>query len=179
MRQAILSDIAPKSAIEWLLTVDVIELSWEIERYRLLRHKSLMQYREQAIEKSLRRIDLLEIPSESDVLARQQIRPTVDINSLAKMDYVAHLRRPFQHAPGMRITSRVARDQAKPIDLICDWPTTHLSGICRFAATVRASKNARWNNDLESTFKFHRVFQREFVCPKNGSLTQSAGSPMS
>jgi hypothetical protein len=27
MRQAILSDIAPKSAIEWLLTVDVIELS--------------------------------------------------------------------------------------------------------------------------------------------------------
>jgi hypothetical protein len=51
MRQAILSDIAPKSAIEWLLAVDVIELSWEIERYRILRHKSLMQYREQAIEK--------------------------------------------------------------------------------------------------------------------------------
>jgi hypothetical protein len=39
MRQAILSDIAPKSAIEWLLPVEVIELSWEIERYRILRHK--------------------------------------------------------------------------------------------------------------------------------------------
>lgn len=74
MRQAILSDIAPKSAIEWLLAVDVIELSWEIERYRLLRHTILMQYREQAIEQCLRRIDLPEISSESDGPARQQIR---------------------------------------------------------------------------------------------------------
>jgi hypothetical protein len=74
MRQAILSDIAPKSAIEWLLAVDVIELSWEIERYRLLRHKVLMQYREQAIEKGLRQIDLPENSSNSDGLARQQIR---------------------------------------------------------------------------------------------------------
>ena len=45
MRRAILSDIASKSAIEWLLAVDVVELSWEIERYRLLRHKILMQQR--------------------------------------------------------------------------------------------------------------------------------------
>jgi len=74
MRQAILSDITPKSAIEWLLAIDIVELSWEIERYRLLRHKILTQYREQAIEQCLRRIDLLEIPSESDGLARRQIR---------------------------------------------------------------------------------------------------------
>ncbi|UPJ51738.1 hypothetical protein IVB30_10520 [Bradyrhizobium sp. 200] len=40
----------------------------------MLRHKVLMQYREQAIEQSLRRIDLLEISPESDGLARQQIR---------------------------------------------------------------------------------------------------------
>ena len=74
MRQAILSDIAPKSAIEWLLAVDVVELSWEIERYRLLRHKVLMQYREQAIEQCLRRIDLLEISADSVGQAREQIR---------------------------------------------------------------------------------------------------------
>jgi len=66
MRQAILADIAPKSAIEWLLAVDVVELSWEIERYSLLRHRILMQYREKANEQSLRRIDPIEIPSESD-----------------------------------------------------------------------------------------------------------------
>jgi len=41
-----------KSAIEWLLAVDRVELSWEIERYRLLRHRVLMQYREKAIEQS-------------------------------------------------------------------------------------------------------------------------------
>lgn len=74
MRQTILSDIAPKAAIEWLLAVDVVELSWEIERYRLLRHKVLMQCREQAVEQCLRRIDLLETSSESDGFAREQIR---------------------------------------------------------------------------------------------------------
>lgn len=74
MRRAILSDIAPKSAIEWLLAVDVVELSWEIERYRLLRHQILIQYREQAIEQCLRRIDLIEISSDSNGQAHQQIR---------------------------------------------------------------------------------------------------------
>jgi hypothetical protein len=41
LRQAIFADIAPRSAIEWLLAIDVVELSWEIQRYRLLRHKVL------------------------------------------------------------------------------------------------------------------------------------------
>lgn len=74
MRQAILADVAPKSAIEWLLAVDIVELSWEIERYRLLRHRVLMQYREKAIEQSLCQIDLPGIPLEADGLARQQVR---------------------------------------------------------------------------------------------------------
>jgi hypothetical protein len=26
----------PRSAIEWLLAIDVAELSWEIQRYRIL-----------------------------------------------------------------------------------------------------------------------------------------------
>jgi hypothetical protein len=41
MRQAILADIAPQSAIEWLPVTDIIELSWEIERYRSLRRNVL------------------------------------------------------------------------------------------------------------------------------------------
>ncbi|WP_249151336.1 hypothetical protein [Bradyrhizobium liaoningense] len=36
LRQAIFADLAPRSAIEWLLAIDVAELSWEIRRYRLL-----------------------------------------------------------------------------------------------------------------------------------------------
>jgi hypothetical protein len=37
-RQAILTDIAPTSAIAWLLAVDVVDLFWGIERYPQLCH---------------------------------------------------------------------------------------------------------------------------------------------
>jgi hypothetical protein len=58
LRQAIFDDLAPQSAIEWLLAIDVAELSWEMQRYRMLRHKLLGIYRQKAIEASLRRIDV-------------------------------------------------------------------------------------------------------------------------
>ncbi|MGY4237911.1 hypothetical protein ACVIIW_006858 [Bradyrhizobium sp. USDA 4449] len=53
LRQRIFADLAPRSAIEWLLAIDVAELSWEIQRYRMLRHKLLEAYRQQAIEAGL------------------------------------------------------------------------------------------------------------------------------
>ncbi|MGY4334520.1 hypothetical protein ACVWWG_008937 [Bradyrhizobium sp. LB7.2] len=65
LRQAIFADLAPRSAIEWLLAIDVAELSWEIQRYRLLRHKLLESCRQKAIETALRRIDLIGIGPES------------------------------------------------------------------------------------------------------------------
>ena len=46
LRQAIFADLAPRSAIEWLLAIDVAELSWEIQRYRRLRHTLLETYRQ-------------------------------------------------------------------------------------------------------------------------------------
>ncbi|WP_244561260.1 hypothetical protein [Bradyrhizobium canariense] len=49
---------SPQAAIEWLLAIDVAELSWEIQRYRILRHKLLESYRQKAIEMTLRRIDV-------------------------------------------------------------------------------------------------------------------------
>lgn len=63
LRQAIFADLAPRSAIEWLLAIDVAELSWEIQRYRVLRHKLLETYRQKAIETALRRIDMVGIDS--------------------------------------------------------------------------------------------------------------------
>jgi hypothetical protein len=65
MRQAIFADLAPRTAIEWLLAIDVVELSWEIQRYRVLRHKLLDHYRENAVEQTLRHIDLAELPPEN------------------------------------------------------------------------------------------------------------------
>ena len=56
LRQAIFADLAPRSAIEWLLAIDVAELSWEIQRYRMLRHQLLVVQRDQAIAAALRRI---------------------------------------------------------------------------------------------------------------------------
>ena len=63
-RQAIFADIAPQSAIEWLLAIDVAEASWEILRYRILRQRLLESYRQKAIEAALKRIDLAGIPPE-------------------------------------------------------------------------------------------------------------------
>ncbi|MGY8685688.1 hypothetical protein Q2941_49475 [Bradyrhizobium sp. UFLA05-153] len=69
LRQAIFADLAPRSAIEWLLAIDIAELSWEIQRYRLLRHKLLETHRQKAIEAALRRIDMIGIVPEFEAEA--------------------------------------------------------------------------------------------------------------
>ncbi|WP_245474792.1 hypothetical protein [Bradyrhizobium sp. Leo121] len=74
MRSVIFAEIAPRSAIEWLLAIDVVELSWEIQRYRLLRHKLLDHYRQAAIEHSLRHVDLAGLPPELEEAATCHIR---------------------------------------------------------------------------------------------------------
>ncbi len=51
-------DLDPQSAIEWLLAIDIAELSWEMQRYRVLRHRLLSTYRQKAIEMTLRRVDV-------------------------------------------------------------------------------------------------------------------------
>jgi hypothetical protein len=34
MRQVILHDVRPETKIEWLWVLDLVDLSWEIRRYR-------------------------------------------------------------------------------------------------------------------------------------------------
>ncbi|MCJ9700925.1 hypothetical protein [Bradyrhizobium sp. SHOUNA76] len=69
LRNAIFADLAPQSAIEWLLAIDVAELYWDIQRYRMLRHKLLETYRQKAVEATLRRIDLVGIDPEFEAEA--------------------------------------------------------------------------------------------------------------
>ena len=57
IRQMIIDDVRPETNIEWLWTLDLVELSWEILRYRCLKHKTLEQFRIMAIESLLRRMD--------------------------------------------------------------------------------------------------------------------------
>lgn len=86
LRQAIFADLAPRSAIEWLLAIDIAELSWEIQRYRVLRHKLLETYRQQAIEAALRRIDMVGIAPDFEAEAAYHTRQ----NALSwRMDPIA------------------------------------------------------------------------------------------
>ncbi len=54
LRRAIIEEITPTSTIEWLLTIDVVEISWELQRYRKLRHKMLEKSRQYAIANALK-----------------------------------------------------------------------------------------------------------------------------
>jgi hypothetical protein len=62
IRDMIIQEIAPLSGIEWLWVSDLVELSWDIIRYRTLRQKMLEIRRQDAIAAMLQRIDLPGIP---------------------------------------------------------------------------------------------------------------------
>jgi hypothetical protein len=62
LQEAIIQEISPQSALEWLWTIDLIELSWDVLRYRALRDKVLDISREAAIQSLLEKIDLSGIP---------------------------------------------------------------------------------------------------------------------
>jgi hypothetical protein len=74
VRDSIIHDVAPRSGIEWLWTMDLIDLSWDIIRYRTLRQKILETYRQAAVESVLQRIDLAGISPEALPSARNHTR---------------------------------------------------------------------------------------------------------
>jgi hypothetical protein len=65
IRQMIIEDVDPRTNIEWLWTLDLTELSWEILRYRRLKEKTLQIYRGNAIASLLQRLDGAGMPSDS------------------------------------------------------------------------------------------------------------------
>jgi hypothetical protein len=69
----IIDDIQPQANIEWLWTLDLVELSWEILRYRGLKKSILDAYRPTAIEAILRRLDGGGMPAE--------VMPLVDLHA--------------------------------------------------------------------------------------------------
>nr|WP_249157407.1 hypothetical protein [Bradyrhizobium diazoefficiens] len=95
VRAAIFRDIGPQSAIEWLLAIDIAELSWEMQRYRVLRHRLLSTYRQKAIEMTLRRIDVAGIaPDFQDVAEIYTIHNALDwqLDASAALDIEDRLR---------------------------------------------------------------------------------------
>jgi hypothetical protein len=70
IRQMIIEDIGPRTNIEWLWTLDLIELSWEILRYRRLREKTLQVYRGNAIASLLQRLDGAGMPAQNRIMVQ-------------------------------------------------------------------------------------------------------------
>jgi hypothetical protein len=65
IRRMMVDDIRPETNIEWLWTLDLVELSWEILRYRRLKKRILDTHRVAAIEAILQRLDGEGMPSEA------------------------------------------------------------------------------------------------------------------
>ena len=78
VRQMMIDEVAPQSCIEWLWTIDLIELSWDVVRYRSLREKALEVYREAAIESLLHRVDSWGIPPAAREMAQRHTRRNVE-----------------------------------------------------------------------------------------------------
>src|SRR5258705_6392478 len=70
IRRMIVEDIRPTSNLEWLWTLDLTELSWEILRYRRLREKILQAYRAKAIAAILQRLDGAGIPPQTQSMVQ-------------------------------------------------------------------------------------------------------------
>ncbi|WP_247357131.1 MULTISPECIES: hypothetical protein [unclassified Bradyrhizobium] len=108
VQAAIFHDLDPRSAMEWLLAIDIAELSWEMQRYRLLRHRLLSAYRQKAIEMTLRRIDVVGIaPDFQNAAEIHTIHNALDwqLDASAASDIEARLRSYGfdQHAISMEV----------------------------------------------------------------------------
>ncbi|QOZ75361.1 hypothetical protein XH83_07855 [Bradyrhizobium sp. CCBAU 53351] len=108
IQAAIFRDLAPQSAIEWLLAIDIAELSWEMQRYRVLRHRVLNTFRQKAIEMTLRRVDLAGIaPDFQDVGEIYTINNALDwqLDASAALDIEVRLQSYGfdQHAISMEV----------------------------------------------------------------------------
>jgi hypothetical protein len=77
IRQMMVDEVQPESNLEWLWLLDLIELSWEILRYRRLKQRVLEASRSNAIESILLRLDGAGVPDEASSDARLQIRRNV------------------------------------------------------------------------------------------------------
>ena len=76
IRQMIVDDIQPQTNIEWLWTLDLVELSWEILRYRHLKKRILDLHRVAAIKSILERLDGEGMPAEVAPMVQMQATRT-------------------------------------------------------------------------------------------------------
>jgi hypothetical protein len=74
MLNSIVREVRPESFIEWLWTFDLVELSWEILRYRRFKMRLLHTHRATAIESLLLLLDGEGLPDEAAPMLRVHAR---------------------------------------------------------------------------------------------------------
>lgn len=74
IRKMIVNDVRPKTNLEWLWVLDLIELSWEVLRYRRMKEKILEIYRVDAIASILQQMDGIGMPSQSRAFVESNSR---------------------------------------------------------------------------------------------------------
>jgi hypothetical protein len=74
VRQMMVDDIQPKTHVEWLWTLDLVDLSWEILRYRQLKKRILDAHRVVAVEAVLQRLNGEGMPPEAMPIVKLQAR---------------------------------------------------------------------------------------------------------
>lgn len=74
LQNSIVNEVRPESFIEWLWTFDLIELSWEILRYRRFKMRLLETHRATTIESLLLLMDGEGLPDEAAPMVRVHAR---------------------------------------------------------------------------------------------------------
>ena len=74
LRRLIVEDIRPNTTIEWLWTLDLAELSWEILRYRCLKQRVFKSHRHNAVEAILQGVDGAGMPGHAQQTLLVQTR---------------------------------------------------------------------------------------------------------
>jgi hypothetical protein len=148
IRQMMIEEVAPQTSIEWLWTIDLIELSWDVVRYRSLRGKVLEKYREAAVESLLQRVDSLGIPPAGREMAQRHTRRNVEQwrdDPTAAAEIEAHLKSHGIDATSINIEVFVqARDLFVMFDSLMHSAQSRRIVLLREIATRRAfSRQAR------------------------------------
>jgi hypothetical protein len=96
IQKMMIDEVRPESCMEWLWTLDLVELSWEIFRYRRLKMRILALDRAAAIEAIVLRVDGEGLPIDAMPMVRQHARRAAAdwrTDPRAAADIEAHLAR--------------------------------------------------------------------------------------
>ncbi len=157
VRQMIIDEVVPQTSIEWLWTIDLIELSWDVVRYRSLRGKVLKVYREAAIGSLLERVDSSGIPPAARETAQRHTRRNAEQwrdDPAAAVEIETRLKSKGIDATSINIEVFLqARDLFLMFDSLMHSAQSRRSALLREIAARRVvSRQARGTLDSVSAF---------------------------